>query len=119
MKKIMLVLSVFLFGACAHSNYKTIKAEEALSMMSDEVIILDVREVDEYDDGHISKAINLPLGHINKAEESFKDKEQTILVYCRSGRRSAEAAKKLVKLGYTNVYDFGGILDWPYEIVKD
>ena len=82
-------------------------------------IILDVREQYEYDEGHIPGAILIPYGEIaDRAEKELPDKDQLILVYCRSGRRSKIAAEELVKLGYTNVKEFGGIIDWEYEIVK-
>lgn len=83
------------------------------------VVILDVRTLDEYNEGHIDKAILIPDTEIkDQAETTLTDKSATILVYCRSGRRSALASATLVELGYTNVYDFGGIIDWTYEIVK-
>jgi rhodanese-related sulfurtransferase len=80
-------------------------------------VILDVREQDEFDAGHIPGAILIPLGEIPmKAEQVLPDKQQLILVYCRSGRRSKMAAENMVKQGYTNIQEFGGILDWPYEV---
>ena len=80
-------------------------------------IILDVRTIEEFNTGHIPNAINLPNEVIyDEATKILTDKEQVILVYCRSGRRSKEASSKLVELGYTNVLEFGGILDWKYEI---
>ena len=97
--------------------YEQITAEEAKRIMDseDDIIILDVREQDEYDSGHISGAILLPYTEIeNKAEEMLPDKDKQILVYCRSGRRSKIAAESLAKLGYTNVKEFGGIIDWPF-----
>ena len=103
-------------------TYNTIKPEEAKEMMTDNenVIILDVREKDEYDEGHIEDALLLSNNDITfKAEEVLPDKSATILVYCRSGNRSAQASQKLAELDYTNVYDFGGILDWPYELVTE
>ena len=82
-----------------------------------DVIILDVREQDEYDAGHIPEAILIPYTQIEeKANETLLDKDQLILVYCRSGRRSKIAAEALVELGYTNIKEFGGIIDWPYEV---
>ena len=98
-----------------------ITAEEAKRIMDSEegYIILDVREQDEYDAGHIPEAILIPYTQIGeKANEMLTDKEQLILVYCRSGRRSKIAAEALVALGYTNIKEFGGILDWPYEVEK-
>lgn len=103
-------------------TYNTIEPEEAKEMMTDNenVIILDVREKDEYDEGHIEDALLLSNNDITfKAEEVLPDKSATILVYCRSGNRSAQASQKLAELDYTNVYDFGGVLDWPYELVTE
>ena len=80
-------------------------------------VVLDVRRPDEYAAGHIPGAINVANETIGTAEiPELPDKDQLILVYCRSGRRSKEAAEKLVKLGYTNIVEFGGILDWKGEI---
>ena len=101
--------------------YKQITAEEAKKIMDsgDDFVILDVREQDEYDSGHIDGAILLSYMEIyDKAEEILPDKDKQILVYCRSGRRSKIAAESLAKLGYTDVKEFGGIIDWPYETVK-
>ncbi len=101
--------------------YEQITAEEAKKIMDlgGDFVILDVREQDEYDASHIPNAILIPYTQIeNKAEELLPDKNKQILVYCRSGRRSKIAAESLSKLGYTNVKEFGGIIDWPYELVK-
>ena len=101
--------------------YEQITAEEAKKIMDsgEEYIILDTREQDEFDEGHIPGAILIPYTEIeNKAEEMIPDKDKLILVYCRSGRRSKIASESLSKLGYTNVKEFGGIIDWPYEVVK-
>lgn len=101
--------------------YEQITAEEAKKIMDsgEEHIILDTREQDEFDEGHIPGAILIPYTEIeNKAEEMLHDKDKLILVYCRSGRRSKIAAESLSKLGYTNVKEFGGIIDWTYEIEK-
>ena len=101
--------------------YEQITAEEAKKIMDsdEEHIILDTREQDEFDEGHIPGAILIPYTEIeNKAEAMLPDKDKLILVYCRSGRRSKIAAESLAKLGYTNVKEFGGIIDWPYEIEK-
>ena len=84
-----------------------------------EQIIIDARTQEEYDEWHIPGAILIPEYEIaDRAEKELPDKDQLILVYCRSGRRSKIAAEELVKLGYTNVKEFGGIIDWEYEIVK-
>ena len=101
--------------------YEQITAEEAKKIMDsgEEHIVLDTREQDEFDEGHIPGAILIPYTEIeNKAEEMLPDKDKLILVYCRSGRRSKIAAESLSKLGYTNVKEFGGIIDWTYEIEK-
>ena len=101
--------------------YKQISAKEAKELMDTEqdYIILDTREQDEFDEGHIPGAILIPYTEIaDEAEAVLPDKDQLILVYCRSGRRSKIASDLLVVLGYTNVVEFGGIIDWPYEIVK-
>ena len=101
--------------------YEQISAEEAKRIMDsgEEHIILDTREQDEFDEGHIPGAILIPYTEIeNKAEEMLPDKDKLILVYCRSGRRSKIASEALSKLGYTNVKEFGGIIDWPYGVEK-
>ena len=125
---IMLLISLSLFGmiACDGDNEKTstyeqITAEQAKTIMDNEqdYIIIDARTEDEFAEGHIENAILIPEYEIaNRAEKELPDKEQLILVYCRSGRRSKIASEELVKLGYTNVKEFGGIIDWPYEKVK-
>ncbi|MHB8131593.1 MAG: rhodanese-like domain-containing protein [Mobilitalea sp.] len=99
-----------------------ISAETAKEMMdsSSDLIILDVRTEEEYNSEHIDGAILIPDYEIEaKAEEILEDKSKTILVYCRSGRRSALAAQILNDLGYTMIYDFGGIVDWPYDTVSE
>lgn len=96
-----------------------ITAQEAKQIMDSEegYIILDTRTQEEYDEGHIPGAIVIPHDEItDRAEEELPDKDQLLLVYCRSGRRSKLAAEALVKLGYTNIKEFGGILDWEYEV---
>lgn len=102
------------------AEYRKISAEEAKAMMdAGNVTVLDVRTASEYAEGHIKNAILLPDTDINsKAHAVLPDKQAKILVYCRSGRRSELAARALVQMGYINVYDFGGIIDWPYETVK-
>ena len=102
--------------------FLNITAEEAKKLMDSEegCIILDVRTREEYDQGHIPGAVLIPNTEIEaKAADLLPDKEQLILVYCRSGRRSKLAAQSLADLGYTNIREFGGILDWPYEVVQD
>ena len=101
--------------------YEQITPIDAKKIMDsgEEHIILDTREQDEFDEGHIPGAILIPYTEIeNKAEEMLPEKDAQILVYCRSGRRSKIAAEALSKLGYTNVKEFGGIIDWPYEVEK-
>ena len=127
-KLVFLLLAVMLLTACGQDKendqgavYVNITAEEAKRIMDTEegYVILDVREQDEYDAGHISGAILIPYTQIEaKANEMLPDKDQLILVYCRSGRRSKIAAEALAELGYTNIKEFGGILDWPYEVEK-
>ena len=102
-------------------TYEQISGAEAKALMDSEsgYIIIDARTQDEYDQGHIPRAILIPEYEIaDRAEKELPDKDQLILVYCRSGRRSKIAAEELVKLGYTNVKEFGGIIDWEYETVK-
>lgn len=121
-----LVISMLLLSSCtapggSEGSYRQISMDEAGEMMKNEknYIILDVRRPDEYAEGHIPGAINVPNEEIGTSEISeLPDKAQLILVYCRSGRRSKEASEKLVKLGYTNIVEFGGILDWKGEIEK-
>lgn len=123
MKRIIpFLLAFFLLAGCsgnaADSSYQQITQEEAKEMMdTQEVIILDVREQDEYDGGHIPGALLLPVGTIDEttAAEVIPEKDSTVLVYCRSGNRSKTASSTLAELGYTNIYEFGGINTWPYE----
>lgn len=107
-------------GTEKDTAYHKISGEEAKQMMDEkEVTILDVRTAQEYAEGYIPNAVNLPNEEIGgEPPEQVPDKDAVLLVYCRSGRRSKDAADKLVALGYTNVYDFGGIIDWTYETVK-
>lgn len=128
MKKILifLLLVSMLLTACGQTAkneqeavYVNITAEEAKKIMDTQegYVILDVRTQEEYDAGHIPGAVLIPDYEIEaKAEEVLTDKDQMILVYCRSGRRSKNAAEALVKLGYTNIKEFGGIIDWPYAV---
>lgn len=99
--------------------YEQITPQEAKEIMDSgkEYILLDVREQEEFDESHIPGAILIPYTEIeNRAEKELTDKEALILVYCRSGRRSKIASESLAKLGYTQVKEFGGIIDWPYEV---
>lgn len=103
-------------------EYRKINAEEAKKMMDDGEawILLDVRTQEEYSDRRIDGARLIPDYEIKgRAEAELPDKNARILVYCRSGRRSAQAAKDLAEMGYTKVYDFGGIIDWPYGMISD
>ena len=103
------------------TGYKQISQDEAKDMMArdDGHIIVDVRRQDEYDAGHIPGAILIPNESIDKERpKELPDLDQIILVYCRSGRRSKEASEKLAKMGYTNIYEFGGIITWPGETTK-
>ena len=129
MKRLVLaffVIIVLLTGCAQPSNssavsYKQITQEEAKEMMAkdDGHIIVDVRRQDEYDEGHIPGAILIPNESItDKKPEELPDLNQIVLVYCRSGRRSKEASQKLADMGYTNVYEFGGINTWTGEVVK-
>ena len=129
MKKLILIfLAMMLLTACGQDKekvqealYMNITAEQAKKIMDSEenYIILDTRTQEEYDEGHIPGAIVIPYDEITeKAESKLLDKNQLILVYCRSGRRSKLAAADLVKLGYTNIREFGGIIDWLYEVEK-
>lgn len=139
MKKIwtgVLLLSALLcvwFSGCGHRKgeikeaegemgYTKISQKEAKELMDsgEEIVILDVRTEEEYAMGHIPRAICISHESIDESvEQKLPDKEMKILVYCRSGHRSAIAAEKLVELGYRKVLDFGGIMSWSYEVVKD
>lgn len=125
MKKILiLLLSVLMLTACGQTAeeeavYLNITAGEAREIMDRETdyVILDVRTQEEFDTGHIPGAVLIPHTEIKtRAETEMPDKDQLILVYCRSGNRSKQASEVLVQLGYTRIREFGGINDWPYEI---
>ena len=126
MRKILLILSAciiaFSLSGCAAETspltYISISASEAKELMDSEkdCIILDVRTEKEFSEGHIPNAVLIPDYEIEeRAENELPDKKQLILVYCRSGRRSKTAAEKLAEMGYSNVKEFGGIIDWGYE----
>lgn len=130
MKKIILCIAAFIMlislAGCADDNapaeYVSISAAEAKALMDSETgyIILDVRTENEFAEGHIPNAILIPDYDIeSRAEEELPDKKQLILVYCRSGRRSKNAAAKLAEMGYINVKEFGGIIDWGYETAAE
>lgn len=125
---LLMVIAITSFTGCTSkddstiSEYKKITAAEAKEMMDQDesILILDVRTEEEFNSGHIEGAILLPDYEIaDQAVAVLNDKAATILVYCRSGQRSAGAVKTLNKLGYTNIIDFGGINDWTYEIVSE
>ena len=126
---IMLILNLSLFSltSCQTNStdtlaYDPISPEEAKTLMDTETdyVILDVRTAEEYAEGHIPNAVNLDHEDVpSQAEAMFPDKDALILVYCRSGRRSADAGEVLTALGYKRVADFGGILLWPYEVVTE
>ncbi|MBQ9037516.1 MAG: rhodanese-like domain-containing protein [Erysipelotrichaceae bacterium] len=109
-------------GPDMERQYHQISQEEAMKMMENEsdYVIVDVRTMEEYLEGHIPDAICIPVESItNQQPSQLPDLNQTILVYCRSGNRSKQAAQKLLELGYSKIYEFGGINTWPGEIVKD
>ena len=120
------LIILLLFTGCGgnsveQNSYQQIPQDAAKEMMdTQEVLILDVREQHEYDSGHIPGAVLLPVGTITKdtAADMIDDLDTVVLVYCRSGNRSKTASQTLVDLGYTNIYEFGGINTWPYEIEK-
>ena len=127
LKRILITIlaSISLFGTigcgAASNSYVSITPQEAKRIMDTEkgYVIVDVRNADEYAQGHIPNAKLLPLPSIeNIALNELPDKKQQLLVYCRSGVRSKKAANILAKLGYTNIKEFGGIIDWPYDINK-
>ena len=120
------ILMVLTFAGCQKSNsakvYKQISMDEAVKIMAEQsdYIILDVRTASEYAQGHIPKAINIANESIGTEEiKELPDKDQLILVYCRSGNRSKQAAQKLADLGYTNIQEFGGIISWTGEVVRE
>ena len=121
-KLIVLFLCILLTGCQTSIQYKQISSSEALELIENETdyIILDVRTCDEYNSGHIKGAICIPNETINETNnyvfEQLPDKNQMILVYCRSGNRSKQASEKLADLGYTNIIEFGGINEWKGEI---
>lgn len=121
----VLFLTIFLVGCAVpdkESGYRQVEMEEAVAMMEEEsgYLILDVRTPEEFGEKHIPGAVNVPNETIDTEEiPELPDKEQLILVYCRSGNRSKQASAKLVDLGYTNIVEFGGIKDWPGETVSE
>lgn len=132
MKQILIIFFIFttlFIQGCSSSednsnesgSFQVISGKDAHNMISEnsDFIILDVRTEEEYNEGHIPDSILIPYTELEeKASSLLPDKSATILVYCRSGRRSNIAAETLFDLGYKNIYDFGGIIDWEYETVK-
>ena len=117
---LQIAAAVMLLSGCSSASYTQISQDEAMKMMQEQTdyLIVDVRRPDEFAEGHIAGAVNVPNETIeDEAPEALPDKEQTLLVYCRSGNRSKEASQKLADMGYTNVYEFGGINTWEGEIV--
>ena len=117
----LLILLTGCGGTEMKTDYQQISQEEAKNMMdTQEVIVLDVREQGEFDAGHIPGAFLLPVGTISElsAAAVIPEPDSVVLVYCRSGNRSKTASSALAKLGYTNIYEFGGINTWPYEVEK-
>ena len=131
------VITVLIIGGCLNNmghalpaetnaaqavKYQKITSEEARQMMDDgeAFILLDVRTEEEFETNRIEGAVLIPNYEIKeRASTELSDKNARILIYCRSGRRSAQAAHDLINMGYTNVFDFGGIIDWPYETVSE
>lgn len=125
-RQIVLMCMLLVLAGCAASkdegSYRQVNMEEAIAMMAEETdyLILDVRTPEEFAEKHIPNAINIPNEKIGTDEiKELPDKDQLILVYCRSGNRSKQAAGKLAALEYTNVVEFGGINDWPGDVVKE
>lgn len=115
----LIMTTIFILGSCG-TGYKQISQDEAMKIMEEEsgYLIVDVRRPDEFAEGHIEGAINVPNeGIAEEMPEELPDKDQLLLIYCRTGRRSKEASEKLAKIGYKNVYEFGGINTWTGTIV--
>ena len=107
-------------GMVGKDRYCEIIVGEAYRLISAQEIMVDIHIREEYDAGHTENAVLLPSESIgSEMPEALHDKEATLLVYCRSGRRSKESAQKLLALGYQNFYNFGSVIDWPYELVKE
>ncbi len=122
----MMILIIMPVNSCGKEiesvNYQTINAEEAKAIIDTEedIVILDVRTKTEFDAGYIPNAMLIPDAQLKEeVEMRIPDKDTKILIYCRSGNRSAKSAKLLVEMGYTNVFDFGGIINWSYDIITD
>ena len=122
MLTMQIAAAVLLLSGCSSASYTQISQDEAMKMMQEQsdYLIVDVRRPDEFAEGHIAGAVNVPNETIeDEAPEALPDKEQTLLIYCRSGNRSKEASQKLADMGYTKVYEFGGINTWEGEIVTE
>ena len=117
MKKIIsLIVCILLLTACGGISYQTIDSNKAMDLIEDEAIVIDVRTSQEFASGYIDGAINIPVDNIESIEY---DKDTVIIVYCASGMRSANAAKTLIDLGYTNVYNLdGGLINWGFDLVE-
>ena len=110
---------IFMFFSGSNNRYQKITPQEAKEkLQSNSIVLLDVRTQEEYEAGRIPNSLLLPLDHLHKIEEVVPNKDKEVIIYCRSGVRSRNAAKALINMGYKNVYDLGGILDWPYEVSK-
>lgn len=124
MKKIMSIIACLLFAITGcnvkeDSQIKKVNSDEVRELLKEDAILLDVRSESEYNEGHIPNAILLNVSDVeNKIKDISADYDQAIIVYCRSGNRSAKAAQTLIDMGYRNVYDLGGISNWDYEIEK-
>lgn len=115
MQKILLIISIVICVGCRNTIYKTITPDETFNEIT-KAKIIDVRSKEEYNLGHIESSINIPL---DKIETINYNKNEKIIVYCASGNRSKTAANKLIEMGYTNIYDMGGINNWKYDIVGE
>lgn len=122
MKKLVLsILTLLCFTACSTSNIQSIDGETVYNMIknNEDFVLVDVRGQEEYDEGHIPTAVLIPLDTIETDFETMiSEKNKKIVIYCRSGNRTKTAYEKITELGYTDVYDLGGILDWQYDIEK-
>ena len=118
MKKIFILLTLILcLTACGDKGYKIITSTEAQDLLKNDAILIDVRSTEEYNEFYIKDSINVPLDNIQDLLNLIEDKETVIILYCQTGERSKEAAKKLAKLGYKNLYSLdGGLINWGYGV---
>ena len=115
-KIISLLVCILLLTACDENSYKTIDSNAAMELIKDNAVIIDVREINEYNTGHIKDAINIPVGNISSIDYS---KDTVIILYCASGMRSSNAAEELIELGYTKVYNLdGGLINWGFDLTQ-